>query len=205
MEDTVDKTFGIRYESGKFMIGDKVIKIQGDNIEIDGVHGYIWFLGVITERNPKDYSSEDYVRYKQLLYETNVLYRDYDPWSSYSRANKSKKWTTIFRPIWEYFQREGIASDDDEKYHRIMVGDGLYCTYLQKNGRCFNVHRDGNGLHLTLRPMLAGGSGNGLYIRVGSKVYDGKGLLPGPRSPFRNILILKWILWLQYTVNTLEL
>ena len=29
------QTFGLRYESGKFMSGDKVIKIQGDNIETE--------------------------------------------------------------------------------------------------------------------------------------------------------------------------
>ena len=46
-------------------------------------------------------------------------------------------------------------SDDDEEYHSAMVGDGLYRTYLQKNGRCFNVYRNGDGLHLTPRPILA--------------------------------------------------
>ena len=36
MDDTVGTTFVIRYESEKFMIGGNVIKIQGNNIEIDG-------------------------------------------------------------------------------------------------------------------------------------------------------------------------
>ena len=149
MDDSVDKIFGIRYESGKFMIGDIVIKIQGDNIEIDaemymGTPG-LWAL--ITEGNLKEYPFEDYEwykeRYKELLYGTNVLYRDYYP-RSYPRGNKSKKWTKILRPIWEDFQREGIVSDDDdeeEEYHSTMLGDGLYRTYLQKNGRCFSVSR----------------------------------------------------------------
>ena len=57
-----------------------------------------------------------------------------------------------------------------------MRGDEVI-RYLQKNACCFNVYRDGNGLHL--------------YSRVGSSVYDGKGLLLGPRRPFRNILLLK--------------
>ena len=52
MDDTVDKSFGIRYESG-----DKVIKLQGDNIKIDGEMYMstpgLWAL--ITERNPKEY------------------------------------------------------------------------------------------------------------------------------------------------------
>ena len=45
MDDAVDKTFGIRFKSGKFMIGNKVIKIQGDI----GTPG-LWTL--ITEKNP---------------------------------------------------------------------------------------------------------------------------------------------------------
>ena len=36
VDDRVDRSFGIRYESGKFIIGDKVFEIQGDNIEIYG-------------------------------------------------------------------------------------------------------------------------------------------------------------------------
>ena len=84
-------------------------------------------------------------------------------------------------------------TNDEKEYHSTMVGDGLYRTYLQNNGR-FNVHRDGNGHHLTARPMLAGVSGNGLHTRVGSRVYDRKGLLLEPISPFQNIPILKWML-----------
>ena len=41
--------------------------------------------------------------------------------------------------------------------------------------------------YMSPRPMIAGVSGDGFYIRVGSRVYDGKGLLLGSRSPFRNI------------------
>ena len=37
MDDAVDKTFGIRYVNGKFMIGNKIIMIQGDNILIGNV------------------------------------------------------------------------------------------------------------------------------------------------------------------------
>ena len=107
----MDKTFGIRCEDVKFMIGGKVIKIQGDNIEIDGeiYMGTPGLWALITERNPKEYSFEDYERYKELLYKMNLLYRDYDPRSSYPRANKSKKWTIILRPIWEDSQREGFV------------------------------------------------------------------------------------------------
>ena len=80
MDDPVDKTFDIRYENGQFMIGDKVIKIRVDNVEISGetYEGTSGMWSLITERNPKEYSLEDYERYNKLLYETNVLYRDYE-------------------------------------------------------------------------------------------------------------------------------
>ena len=53
----MDETFGIRYKSGKLMIGDKVIKSQGVNIEIDGE----MYMGTpelwtsIIGRNAKEY------------------------------------------------------------------------------------------------------------------------------------------------------
>ena len=36
MDDSVDKTIGIRYENGHFMSEGKVMKIRSDNIEISG-------------------------------------------------------------------------------------------------------------------------------------------------------------------------
>ena len=86
MDDVVDKTFGILFKNGNFLIGNKIMKIQDDNIVI-GNEVYIgtpdlWTL--ITENNPEGYGEEDYERY-------NVLYRDYDPRSSYPRANRLMK------------------------------------------------------------------------------------------------------------------
>ena len=87
------------------------------------------------------------------------------------------------------------------EYQNAKEGDGILyhpikecCIYLQKNDRYFNV-RAGCGIHLSPRPLLAGILGDGLYLRMGSSVYDGKGLLLGPHTPFRNLPILKWILW----------
>ena len=113
-----------------------------------------------------------------------------------------RKWNEILRPIWDEFQQdnEDVDSDDTITEYQSVVGDGILyhpikgCRiYLQKNGRCFNV-RAGRGIHLSPRPMLAGIRGDGLYPRMGPSVYDGKCLLLGLHSPFRNIPILKWIL-----------
>ena len=92
----VEDTFGIQL-SGKFMIGDKVMKIQGEIIEIDG-EMYMRTPGLcalIAGRNPKEYLFKDYEQYKELLYGRDVLHHDYNPPSSYHRRNKSKKWTKV--------------------------------------------------------------------------------------------------------------
>ena len=57
MDDVVDKIFGTCFKNGNFMIGSKIMKIQGDNIVI-GNEVYIGTPGLwtfITEKNPKEY------------------------------------------------------------------------------------------------------------------------------------------------------
>ena len=77
--------------------------------------------------------------------------------------------------------------------HAVAGGDGLY---LHKSGHCVKVEPvKGNGLYLTPH---RGGSlefpGDGLYLKRGSMIQDGSGLLLGPNSPFKNIPILNLLL-----------
>ena len=75
---------------------------------------------------------------------------------------------------------------------KAIGGNGLY---LHKSGHCVKVEPvKGNGLYLTPHRRLTGVSGDGLYLKRGSSVYNGEGLLLGKNSPFKNIPILKWIL-----------
>ena len=56
------------------MIGNKIIKIQGDNIGL-GNEVYVGTPGLwtlITEKNPKEYDEEDYERYKEVIYKIYV-------------------------------------------------------------------------------------------------------------------------------------
>ena len=118
----MDKTFGKRFKNGNF-------NIQGDNIVIGNVVnvGTPGLCTFIVEKNPKEYDEKDYERYKELLYETNVLYRDYDPRNNYPRANRSTKWGKILHPIWEDFQHEEIAhgNSKDAADDEYFSGDGL--------------------------------------------------------------------------------
>ena len=47
MYDAVDRSFGIRYENGHFMMGDKILKMYGDNI-ILGDEVYVGTSGLWT-------------------------------------------------------------------------------------------------------------------------------------------------------------
>ena len=82
----------------------------------------------------------------------------------------------------------GLASSGVQK----AMGSDLY---LKKGGVVSQMETDGQGLYL--KPYKGKGLqsyGDGLYLKQGGKLYDGKGLLLGPNSPFANIPILGAIL-----------
>ena len=82
----------------------------------------------------------------------------------------------------------GLASSGVQK----AMGNGLY---LKKGGLVSQVETDGEGLYLKpYKGKALKGYGEGLYLKQGGKLYDGKGLLLGPNSPFGNIPILGAIL-----------
>ena len=89
----IDTTFGIRYEDGDWMIGNKRIKINGDDITIDGeiYHGTPDLWSLITDKAPKQYDNVDLERYKELLQETSAMHQH----DTYPRAIGGKKWTHI--------------------------------------------------------------------------------------------------------------
>jgi hypothetical protein len=82
----------------------------------------------------------------------------------------------------------GLATTGVQK----IIGDGLY---LKKGGCICQVETDGKGLFLD--PVNGSGLenyGEGLFLKRQGNVYDGKGLLLGENSPFKNIPILGLLL-----------
>ena len=70
------------------------------------------------------------------------------------------------------------------------LGSGLY---LKKGGGACCVSVQGKGLYL--RPAkIPQTYGDGLYLKRGTKFVDGKGLILGPNSPFKNIPLLGMLL-----------
>ena len=68
-----------------------------------------------------------------------------------------------------------------------LIGNGLY---LKKGSGVCRIENDGEGLYLG--PVSGKGFetvGNGLYLMKKGGLYDGRGLILGPNSRFRNIPI----------------
>ena len=199
----IDTNFGIRFENGMWKIGNKRVTINSDDsMVIDGeiYEGTPGFWSLVVQKSPKNYTDVDLTRYKELLHETHVLHQDFDPYLHYPRANKSRKWKKILGPIWKEFSEQGIVLNEvDDSVNAGYEtapeeGHGVK-MYFQKNGRCFALNKttDG-GIKFLPRPKLAAVHGDGLYLRRGSDIYHGEGLLLGKSSPFRNIPLLGWLL-----------
>ena len=86
----------------------------------------------------------------------------------------------------------GLASTRVPK----LIGNGLY---LKKGSGVCRIETDGEGLYLG--PASGKGFesvGNGLYLMKQGGLYDGRGLILGSNSPFKNILILGMIFWYYF-------
>ena len=81
----------------------------------------------------------------------------------------------------------GLASTGVQK----LIENGLY---LKKGGSVCRIETDGEGLYLG--PTSGKGYetvGNDLYVMKQGGLYDGRGLILGSNSPFKNIPILGMI------------
>ena len=120
---------------------------------------------------------------------THVLYQDNNPTNEH-RWNKSNKWKYILRPIWKEIQEEEEEEEEEELkpiklFNDDTSGNGLY---LHKSDHCVKVEPvESNGLYLTPHSRLAGVSGDGLYLKRGTSIYDGRGLLLVSHRPFKSV------------------
>ena len=194
----LDTTFGLRKEGDEWMIGSQRVTVDSDDamhvgeVTFPGTRGF-WSL--VTDKQPRHYSPDDLNRYKELLYETDVLYEDYDPWTGYPRSSGSEKWGTILGKIWRDFRKEGIVTQADDLDKSGYEADTS--MYLQKDGRSYDLKKTGDGsMNISPHPNLTGVQGDGLYLRRRGSgiVHRGEGLILGPDSPFKSIPILGWIL-----------
>ena len=149
--------------------------------------GTTGFWSLVTEKNPRNYTSDDLDQYKELLHETSALHQEYDPLSHYPQASKSNKWRKVLAPIWSEFQETGVVEDPDAS----SEGEGIK-MYLRKNGKCYNLKKtiDG-GMHISCRPNLTSVYADGLYLKRGSTIRVGEGLILGENSSFKKHSIIR--------------
>jgi len=199
-DNTVDKTFGICFEDGKFKIGTKEIRADDESHILIGEHAYSFTPGLwslITEKLPGNYDLNDLNMYKEILNETEALYKDYDSTNSFPRSNKSKKWMKILKYIWKQIREDQGHDAETENDEEVTDGSGIGSEFikdgkmfLRKGGLCYRVRKThGNGIYLRrLSPyLLPGVYSDGLYLNHMGTIYHGEGLVLGPNSPFKNI------------------
>ena len=76
-----------------------------------------------------------------------------------------------------------------------MVVVLLEMDYLHKHDKYYSVRKcEGNGLNLAPHPRFV--EDDELFLKHGNDISDGAGLLMGKNSPFKNIPVLGWLLYL---------
>ena len=108
-----DKTFGLRYKTGKFYIWNKEAKIKENNIivgdkEYVGTPG-LWQLIVATTPDHTIFTNGDYDNYAEIMHSTNALRRNNDESETKPKANKRLKWKHILETI-EMKRKQYIGS-----------------------------------------------------------------------------------------------
>ena len=104
-----DRSFGIYPDANnKLKIGSKYLKFKGDDIMIDkttypGTPG-LWELIVSKDPQEGKYTTDDYLKYINLLVQTNTIHQKNNPNSPKPKSSSSKKWTNLISPVWEHIK-----------------------------------------------------------------------------------------------------
>ena len=102
-KEGVDKTFGLHAKNKKFHIGNKPVTIKDNDIIVDGkiYRGSPGLWELITSRNPKNFTEEDYENYMGLLVQTDTIFQDNNPNNTKPKSSGGRKWANLISPIWE--------------------------------------------------------------------------------------------------------
>ena len=115
---SIDLTFGLYAQNGKFKIGNKEVNIEDNDIKVDdttfeGTPGF-WELVTSKNPNPENYTEEDLNKYRQLVTLTNTAYRNNNPNNNNPKSSSSPKWKNIIKPIWEEIKEQEKNEDDPQ-------------------------------------------------------------------------------------------
>ena len=129
---SIDLTFGIYAQNGKFKIGDKIINIEDNDITVKDNGGNILktfegtpgFWELVTSKDPKEYTEEDLSKYQQLVILTNTAYRGNDPEKNNPKSSRSKKWLNIINPIWKAIKEQEKAEAEYKEFEEPDEEEG---------------------------------------------------------------------------------
>ncbi|KAL4085217.1 hypothetical protein QTP88_027076 [Uroleucon formosanum] len=100
--------FGINYNklTNQHLIGKEIIKFNLDNIILKGKEREItpgmWCLLTQSDvPNLKDYTTEDLDKYKQILIETDSIYKNNDRSTGKAKSSGGDKYMRLISPIWK--------------------------------------------------------------------------------------------------------
>ena len=135
---SIDLTFGLYVQDGKFKIGNKEVNIEDNDIKVDNTifEGTKGFWELVTSKDPKNYTDEDLNKYQQLVILTNTAYRGNDPTQNKPKSSASKKWKNIISPIWEAIKEQEKAEVEYKEFEEpddpqpgtsgVIPGSGLF-------------------------------------------------------------------------------
>ena len=117
-KNSIDTTFGLYAQQGKFKIGNKEVNIEDNNIKVDDTtfEGTPGFWELVTSKNPENYTEEDSDKYQRLVILTNTAFQNNDPKNNKAKSSKSPKWRNIIKPIWEQIKKQKEEEDYEEEY-----------------------------------------------------------------------------------------
>ena len=104
------------FKDGDFRIGDKKVDIKGNDIKI-GDKEYIGTDGLwelIMKDEPQNFTEEDFLKYGEILKQTNTIYQGNNPDQNKPKSSKSSKWKNLISPIWEDIKKRKANKDEDE-------------------------------------------------------------------------------------------
>ena len=135
---SIDLTFGIYAQDGKFKIGNKEVNIEDNNIKVDDIifEGTKGFWELVTSKNPKNYTEEDLSKYQQLVILTNTAYQNNNPKLNKPKSSGSIKWKKIIKPIWDSIKEQEKAEEEYKEFEEpddpqpgtsgVIPGSGLF-------------------------------------------------------------------------------
>ena len=102
-KEGVDKTFGLHAKNKKFHIGNKPVTIKDNDIIIDGkiYRGSPGLWELITSKDPKNFTEEDFENYMVLLVQTDTIFQGNNPNNTKPKSSGGNKWNNLISPIWE--------------------------------------------------------------------------------------------------------